>query len=164
MSAHDPHAAPKGAHAHPGHPPGPGAHGHAAHAEPGHGHGHGHGDHGFGPHHVTPASTFLNVLVALLFLTIVTVAASRVDFGAANLLIAMLIAAIKASLVIAIFMHVKWDTAINRIVFLSSFLFLSLLLIFTLSDEATRGRDNPGERIKAPVDLQFVHPAKRAPQ
>ena len=154
MSAHDPHAA-QPVHA-AAHAPG---HGHA-HA-PEHG-AHAHAAHGYGPHHVTSASTFMSVLVALLFLTVVTVAASRVDFGAANLLIAMGIAAVKASLVIAIFMHVKWDTAINRIVFLSSFLFLSLLLIFTLSDQATRGRDNPGERIKAPVAEQFVHPAKRA--
>ena len=121
-----------------------------------------HGHAGYGPHHVTSSAMFFNVLCTLLVLTVITVAASRVDFGAANLLIAMVIASIKASLVIAIFMHVKWDTAINRIVFLSSFLFLSLLLIFTLSDQATRGRDNPGERIKAPVAEQFVHPAKRA--
>lgn len=130
------------------------AHGHQAHDS----HGHGAGAHGYGPHHVTPASTFVNVLLALLVLTVVTVAASRVDFGSANLLIAMLIATVKATLVIAIFMHVKWDTAINRIVFLSSFLFLSLLLIFTLSDQATRGRANPGNKIKAPVDNEFVQP------
>ena len=102
-----------------------------------HDHAHGHDAHGYGPHHVTSSKTFMTVLLALLFLTIITVAASRVDFGSANLLIAMLIASVKAALVIAIFMHVKWDTAINKIVFLSSFLFLSLLLIFTLADEAT---------------------------
>ena len=91
----------------------------------------------------------------------ITVFVSRFDFGSANLLIAMLIASVKASLVIAIFMHVKWDTAINKIVFLSSFLFLALLLIFTLSDQATRGRANPTNKIKAPVDNQFVHPSLR---
>lgn len=137
------------------------AHGAASHGHDAHGHDtHGGGGHGFGPHHVTPASTFLAVLVTLLILTFITVAASRVDFGAANLLIAMLIASVKASLVIAIFMHVKWDTAINRIMFLSSFLFLSLLLIFTLSDQATRGRANPNDRLRAPVDSQWEHPAK----
>lgn len=136
------------------------SHGTAAHGSAGHGH----ADHGYGPHHVTPSSTFLAVLLTLLFLTIITVAASRVDFGSANLLIAMLIASVKASLVIAIFMHVKWDTPINKIVFLSSFLFLSLLFLFTLADQATRGRANPGNRIKAPVDLEWVHPAKASHQ
>jgi cytochrome c oxidase subunit 4 len=94
--------------------------------------------------------------------SIITVAASRVDFGSANLLIAMLIASVKASLVIAIFMHVKWDTAINKLVFLSSFLFLSLLLIFTLSDQATRGDDDPLRTVKLPVDNGFVQPKPHA--
>jgi cytochrome c oxidase subunit IV len=123
-----------------------------------HDHAHGHDAHGYGPHHVTSSKTFMTVLLTLLFLTIITVAASRVDFGSANLLIAMLIASVKAALVIAIFMHVKWDTAINKIVFLSSFLFLSLLLIFTLADEATRGSADPLRKVKLPVDNQVVQP------
>jgi cytochrome c oxidase subunit IV len=127
-----------------------------------HDHAHGHDAHGYGPHHVTSSKTFLNVLLTLLFLTIITVAASRVDFGSANLLIAMLIASVKAALVIAIFMHVKWDTAINKIVFLSSFLFLSLLLIFTLADEATRGAADPLRKVKLPVSNQLVQPKPHA--
>ena len=127
-----------------------------------HDHAHGHDAHGYGPHHVTSTKTFVTVLLALLFLTIITVAASRVDFGSANLLIAMLIASVKAALVIAIFMHVKWDTAINKIVFLSSFLFLSLLLIFTLSDQATRGLADPLRKVKLPVDNEVVQPKPHA--
>lgn len=127
-----------------------------------HDHAHGHDAHGYGPHHVTSTKTFVNVLLALLFLTVITVGASRVDFGAANLLIAMLIASVKAALVIAIFMHVKWDTAINKIVFLSSFLFLSLLLIFTLSDQATRGSADPLRKLKLPVDNEVVQPTPHA--
>ncbi len=127
-----------------------------------HDHAHGHDAHGYGPHHVTSTKTFVNVLLALLFLTVITVGASRVDFGAANLLIAMLIASVKAALVIAIFMHVKWDTAINKIVFLSSFLFLSLLLIFTLSDQATRGSADPLRKAKLPVDNEVVQPTPHA--
>ena len=127
-----------------------------------HDHAHGHDAHGYGPHHVTSTKTFVNVLLALLFLTVITVGASRVDFGAANLLIAMLIASVKAALVIAIFMHVKWDTAINKIVFLSSVLFLSLLLIFTLSDQATRGSADPLRKLKLPVDNEVVQPTPHA--
>ena len=119
---------------------------------------HGHDAHGYGPHHVTSSKVFFNVLVTLLFLTIITVAASRVDFGAANLLIAMLIASVKASLVIAIFMHVKWDTAINKIVFLSSFLFLSLLFIFTLADHATRRMDGELTVRHTNVQYQWTQP------
>lgn len=104
---------------------------------------------------------FLNVLLTLLVLTGITVAASRIDFGAANMLIAMAIASIKASLVIAFFMHVKWDTAINKIVFLSSFLFLSLLFLFTLADHATRRMDGELHVTRAPVQFQWTQPAPK---
>ena len=110
--------------------------------------------------HVTPAKVFLNVLLVLLFLTFITVGASRIDFGSANMLIAMAIASVKASLVIAIFMHLKWDTAINKIVFLSSFLFLSLLFVFTLADFATRRVDHEMHTTRTPVQFQWVQPPK----
>ena len=111
-----------------------------------------------GHHHVSSAAMFTNVLVALLVLTVVTVAASRFDFGSANMLIAMAIASVKASLVIAFFMHVLWDTAINKIVFLSSFLFLSLLFVFTLADLATRRVDHEIHTTRTPVNFEWVHP------
>lgn len=115
---------------------------------------HGEGGH----HHVASSALFFKVLVALLFLTVITVAASRVDFGAANLLIAMLIASVKAALVMSIFMHLKWDTAVNRIMFLSSFLFLALLFLFTLADLSTRGMEEQLQRVAAPVADQWKHP------
>ena len=111
-----------------------------------------------GHHHVSTSALFRNVLITLLILTAITVGASRIDFGSANMLIAMIIASIKASLVIAFFMHIKWDTAINKIVFLSSFLFLSLLFIFTLADLATRRLDHERHVMKAPVQFQWVQP------
>ena len=122
-------------------------------------HAHGHGELDMGHHHVGSTAMFVSVLMALLFLTFITVAVAQFDFGAANMLIAMGIAAMKASLVIAFFMHVKWDTAINKIVFLSSFLFLSLLFIFTLADLFTRRLDNEMHITKSPVDKQWVHPS-----
>ena len=126
---------------------------HATHSHTAHD-AHGEGGH----HHVASSALFFKVLVALLFLTVITVAASRVDFGAANLLIAMLIASVKAALVMSIFMHLKWDTAVNRIMFLSSFLFLSLLFLFTLADLSTRGMDEQLQRVSAPVADQWKHP------
>ena len=81
---------------------------------------------------------FLNVLLALLTLTIITVAISRVDFGSGNMIIAMVVAAMKASLVIAIFMHLRWDTPTNNIYFLGSFIVLSLLFLFIFADGFAR--------------------------
>ncbi len=132
----------------------------SAHAHSPNDHGAAHGELQLGHPHVTPAPVFFHVLVTLLFLTVVTVGASRLDFGSANMLIAMAIACIKASLVIAIFMHLKWDTAINKIVFLSSFLFLSLLFIFTLADFATRRIDHEMHTTRTPVQFGWVQPPK----
>jgi cytochrome c oxidase subunit IV len=134
----------------------------SAHAPHDHGHAHGDAHHGalqMGHHHISSTAMFTNVLLALLVLTVITVGASRVDFGSANMLIAMAIASVKASLVILFFMHVKWDTAINKIVFLSSFLFLSLLFVFTLADQATRRVDHDLHTTRTPVDKQWVHPS-----
>ena len=111
-----------------------------------------------GHHHVSTPELFRNVLLVLLVLTAITVGVSRIDFGGANMLIAMAIASVKASLVIAFFMHLKWDTGINKIVFLSAFLFLSLLFIFTLGDQATRRLDHEMHATKAGVYKQWVQP------
>ena len=119
--------------------------------------GHAHGELNMGHHHVSSPAMFMSVLLALLFLTFVTVAVAQFDFGSANMLIAMAIASFKASLVILFFMHLKWDTAINKIVFLSSFLFLSLLFIFTLADLFTRRLDNELYPTAAPVDSQWKY-------
>lgn len=114
-----------------------------------HANAHGEGHH---EHHVVDAKVFLGVLMALLFLTFVTVAVAQFDFGPFNMLVAMAIASVKASLVLAIFMHLRWDTAVNNIFFLSSFLFLSLLLVFTIMDGSTRGYANSQNKLSAPLD------------
>ncbi len=122
----------------------PPAHGaHDAHAT--------HDPHGLHHHHVTPTIVFVKVLGALLFLTVVTVLIARFDFGSLNMLIAMGVAAVKASLVLTFFMHLKYDTAINNIVILSSFLFLALLFLFTLGDLFTRGLADPRIDKPSPV-------------
>ena len=55
---------------------------------------------------------YIRVFAALATLTIVTVLASRIPFpGSGNIIVALLIAAFKAGLVAAIFMHLKWEKA-----------------------------------------------------
>ena len=88
--------------------------------------------------HVCSSQTFMGILLALLFLTFITVYISRFDFGGANMWLAMAVASLKASLVISVFMHMLWDTTINKIFFISSFLFLGLLFLFTFADLLAR--------------------------
>ncbi len=92
-------------------------------------HSHGH-DHG--------AGVYVKTLLALLFLTIVTVGASYIDFGAGNVVIALFIATIKASLVALFFMHLKDDKPVNGIIAVAGFLFLGIFLMFDFIDFGTR--------------------------
>jgi cytochrome c oxidase subunit IV len=89
-------------------------------------------------HHIVPFSMYLKVLLILLFLTVVTVAVSRVDFGFLNTVIAMIIATIKATFVLAIFMHLKYDNKFNRAVFGTGLFFLLVLFAFSITDIYTR--------------------------
>jgi caa(3)-type oxidase subunit IV len=77
---------------------------------------------------------------ALLFLTVTTVAAAQINFGGWNLVIAMAIAACKALLVAAFFMHLKYDNKVYSVVFGGSFLFLSVFIVLTMFDTLNRGQ------------------------
>lgn len=57
---------------------------------------------------------YMMVFLALAIGTVITVLASNVDFGGhLNVIVALLIATIKATLVALIFMHLKWDKSIS---------------------------------------------------
>ena len=68
----------------------------------------------------------------------ITVAVAQVDFGALNTLIAYGIATVKAFLVMAYFMHLKFDSLAHRVVVGSALFFLLLLFILCAIDIATR--------------------------
>ncbi len=96
----------------------------------------GHGDdehHGFA--HVMSVKLLVGVLAVLLVLTIATVAVTSVDLGSQwNLVVAMVIATIKAGLVGAFFMHLIWDKKFHLMAFLTSVLFLILFLGLAIAD------------------------------
>lgn len=114
------------------------ANGHAAdHAAP-HGSEHSHDEIA----HVTPVRLLLTIWGALMGLTIITVAVTMVDLGSQlNLVIAMVIATIKAGLVVTYFMHLRWDRPFHTLVFLGSLLFVSLFISMTLLDKAEYEHD-----------------------
>ena len=93
-------------------------------------------------HHIISIPTYLKVFSALIALTFITVAVARpvsgVDFGAFNTIVAFAIATVKAGLVMAIFMHLKYDNMMNRVIIFSSFFFLLILWFFCILDEVTR--------------------------
>jgi cytochrome c oxidase subunit 4 len=94
-----------------------------------------HDEHDHGLAHVASVKVLMGTGMTLLALTVVTVLATKVDFGAnINLGIAMFIAVIKASLVILFFMHLKYDKLFHSVVFISAILAAALFVGFTLMD------------------------------
>jgi len=89
------------------------------------------------------AGVMFRTLLALLLLTIITVGASYIDFGAGNVVIALFIATIKASLVALFFMHLRWDKPVNAVIACAGFLFLGIFLMFDFIDFGTRDNLRP---------------------
>lgn len=92
--------------------------------------------------HVSPMSTYVKVLGALFVLTGLTYAVSFLDLGPASLAVAMIVAAIKATLVCTWFMHLKYDDKYHVFIFLSTLLFVGIFFTFTLFDMQARDRLN----------------------
>ena len=88
--------------------------------------------------HIVPFKTYLNVILSLMVLTVVTVLVSLLDFGLFNLLISMGIATAKATLVLMFFMHLKYEDKSYLVIFLTGVFFLVIIFIFSMFDIMTR--------------------------
>ena len=90
--------------------------------------------------HIVPIKVYISIFAALMVGTAVTVWAGLQDFpGALNVIVALTIAVIKATLVILYFMHVRYSSHLIWVVFASALFWLALLFALTLSDYWTRG-------------------------
>lgn len=105
-------------------------------------------------HHVVPVWRYVLVFGALLVLTFLTVLAANFDLGGvANEVVALGIAALKASLVVLFFMHVRYSTPLLRLVVAVGFVWFGMMVLFTMSDFASRGwRSTPPRQLLAPVE------------
>lgn len=90
-------------------------------------------------HHSGPGKYIL-VWAALMVLTVVTVLTGRMHLPGYGLMLALVIATVKGTLVALFFMHLAEHKGANRLVFGTSMLFVVLLLLFTLFDFGTRFR------------------------
>lgn len=88
--------------------------------------------------HIAPKSQLYTVFAALMVLTVVTVLVSRVDLGFFNLPVAMAVAVTKALLVILIFMEVKYSPRLVQVTAASGFLFLGIMILYTMTDYLSR--------------------------
>lgn len=89
-------------------------------------------------HHITPIPVYVAIFASLMVLTAITIIVAFFDLGVFGTPVAILIAVVKATLVILWFMHVKYSTRLTWLVVIGSFAFLVILFALTLSDYLTR--------------------------
>jgi len=90
-------------------------------------------------HHITSKKTLFIVFGVLVVLTVVTAVTAQIDLGGFNVPLALAIAFTKASLVLAIFMALKYDNRVNTLIFSIGVIFVGVFLLITLLDTAFRG-------------------------
>lgn len=93
--------------------------------------------------HVVPESLFLKVLLVLLALTVITVVAAQIDLGKWNIVGALMIATVKASLVIYFFMHGKYENRIIWTYILIPFLLVGIMIGGVFTDDPFRSKPEP---------------------
>jgi len=118
------------------------------------------------PEHVSSVKSYVGIFLALLVLTGITVWVAELDLGAANDVVALVIAVTKGTLVVLFFMHVKYSTRLTKLTVIGAFLWLILLIGITLSDYASRGasdrvRGAPPEQPMQPIAGEIGDPGVR---
>jgi cytochrome c oxidase subunit 4 len=89
--------------------------------------------------HIIPLRVYLGIGATLLMLTAVTVWVSTIHLGPWNIVVALAIAAVKATLVAFFFMHLFYDNKLYFLVFTVGILFLALFIGLTMIDTMRRG-------------------------
>lgn len=90
-------------------------------------------------HHISSAKFLWGVAISLFFLTFITVAVTWIQIPEPwNVVVAILIAVVKALIVAAFFMNLYWDTKFNVMLFIMSVVFFGLLIGITLLDTMYR--------------------------
>jgi len=84
--------------------------------------------------HHTAYLTYVFVWLALTVLTLITIWVSYIDFGVLNIIVALSVASVKASLVALFFMHLKYEDTMTWVFVLYPLGLLALLIGLTISD------------------------------
>ena len=89
--------------------------------------------------HIVPARLYVVVWVILIVCTVLTAWIATVDLGKFNTVVALTIATFKASIVVLIFMHVKYTSEkMTKAILMAAVFWLLLLLVLSLTDYSSR--------------------------
>lgn len=91
--------------------------------------------------HVPSVKILVGVWAALIVLTWTTVGVSYIELNEWNVVVALTIAVIKASLVAWIFMGVRFSTRMTRLFVIAGLVWLTIMILITGADYLTRGWD-----------------------
>jgi cytochrome c oxidase subunit 4 len=107
--------------------------------------------------HIVSPKIYAVIFTSLMIGTGITVWAAFQNFGKLNIVIALVIATIKASLVVLYFMHARYSSKRTQLVIVCSVFWLAIMLALTLSDYDTRSHENqPGvSRLIQPAASHF---------
>ncbi|PWN07338.1 cytochrome C oxidase subunit IV family protein [Rhodohalobacter mucosus] len=93
-------------------------------------------------HHISSAKFLWTIGAALFVLTVITVAVTWIHIpGPWNVVVAILVALVKATIVALFFMNLYWDDKFNLMLLFLSIAFFILMIGITLLD--TLYRDDP---------------------
>jgi len=87
--------------------------------------------------HVVPIKTYAVICATLLVLTFLTYRIAYVDLGPLNVVVAIVIACVKATLVVLFFMHAAYAPRRTRMVILAGIFWMLILLGMTMADYLT---------------------------
>lgn len=89
--------------------------------------------------HTMSPRMYYTIYASLLGLLALTVLTAYIDLGAWSIVLALMIAALKAVLVVLYFMHVRFANRLTWIFVGGGFVWLLIMLILTMSDYVSRG-------------------------
>jgi cytochrome c oxidase subunit 4 len=87
---------------------------------------------------IIPVRLYVKTWAALLVLLLATVGAAYLPLGPFNTVVALGIAAVKALLIVLIFMHIRWSVKILHLAAIAGVLWLSFLISLIAMDYLTR--------------------------
>src|SRR6267143_4990817 len=107
--------------------------------------------------HIVSPKIYIFIFASLMLGTGITVWAAFQNFRQYNIVIALAIATIKATLVILYFMHARYSPKRTQLVIVCSIFWLAIMLGLTLSDYDTRPHEmQPGvSRLDRPAASYF---------
>ena len=88
--------------------------------------------------HITEYKTLARVVLVLMFLTFLTIIVTSFHLGAFSVTVALLIAGVKAFMILTYFMHLKYESVLLRVLVAMIFVLYAVIVLITFIDYAYR--------------------------